>query len=92
MSSLRRFAAAACLLLAAPALRAQQLPTPDQARRLLETRPDLAGQIRREIGSSGLTQAELLPVQPAAASAPPAPSASGEDLLPGIVPPLPAAS
>jgi cytoskeletal protein CcmA (bactofilin family) len=43
------------------------------------------------IGSSGLTQAELLPVQsPAAASAPTA--ASGEDLLPGIVPPLPAAS
>jgi protein involved in polysaccharide export with SLBB domain len=59
MPSLRRFAAAACLLLAAPALRAQQLPTPDQARRLLETRPDLAGQIRREITSSGLTPDQI---------------------------------
>jgi polysaccharide biosynthesis/export protein len=52
-------AVAACLLLAASALPAQQLPTPDQARRLLETRPDLAGQIRREIAGSGLTPDQI---------------------------------
>ncbi len=38
-----------------PVARAQQLPTPDQARRLLETRPDLVAELRREIANSGLT-------------------------------------
>src|ERR1700760_1912300 len=35
--------------------RAQTLPSPDQARRLLETRPDLVAELRKEIASSGLT-------------------------------------
>lgn len=38
---------------------AQQLPPPDQARRLMETRPDLVAQLRREIGSSGLTPDQI---------------------------------
>jgi polysaccharide export outer membrane protein len=59
MASLWRFAAFSLLLLAAPALRAQQLPTPDQARRLLETRPDLVAQLRREIANSGLTPDQI---------------------------------
>ena len=33
----------------------QQLPTADQARRALETRPELVVQLRREIANSGLT-------------------------------------
>jgi protein involved in polysaccharide export with SLBB domain len=32
-----------------------QVPTPDQARRLLQTRPDLTAQLRERIGTSGLT-------------------------------------
>ncbi|AHG88395.1 polysaccharide export protein [Gemmatirosa kalamazoonensis] len=59
MSSFRRLAAAAVLLAAAPALRAQQLPTPDQARRVLESRPDLAAQLRQEISGSGLTPDQI---------------------------------
>src|SRR5689334_5671192 len=38
---------------------AQQLPPPDQARRLMETRPDLVAQLRREIGNSGLTPDQI---------------------------------
>jgi protein involved in polysaccharide export with SLBB domain len=38
---------------------AQQLPTPDQARRLLETRPDLVALLRREIASSGLSADQI---------------------------------
>ncbi|MDB4900035.1 MAG: polysaccharide export protein [Gemmatimonadetes bacterium] len=47
------------MVVGAPVLRAQQLPTPDQARRLLETRPDLVAQLRREIASSGLTADQI---------------------------------
>ena len=50
--------AALAVLIAASAtqtLHAQQLPAPDQAKRLLETRPDLVLQLRRELASSGLT-------------------------------------
>src|SRR4051794_33955797 len=59
MSSFRRFAVAVGLLVAAPALRAQQLPTPDQARRALESRPDIVAQLRREIATSGLTPDQI---------------------------------
>lgn len=60
MSHFWRFAATlAFAVLAAPALRAQALPTPDQARRLLETRPDLVAALRREIASSGLTPDQI---------------------------------
>ena len=38
---------------------AQQLPPPDQARRLMATRPDLVAQLRREIGNSGLTPDQI---------------------------------
>lgn len=42
--------------MSAATLRAQQsLPAPDQAKRMLETRPDLVAQVRREIAASGLT-------------------------------------
>jgi len=59
-SSLRRYALAAALTaFAAPHVRAQQLPTPDQARRLLETRPDLVAQLRRAITDSGLTPDQI---------------------------------
>src|SRR5437762_455074 len=60
MSVFRR--SAAIVLLAcgiAPIARAQQLPTSDQARRLLETRPDLVAQLRREIANSGLTPDQI---------------------------------
>jgi len=49
---------AALLALAAPSF-GQQQPTPDEARRLLETRPDLIAQLRREIASSGLTPDQI---------------------------------
>jgi len=52
-------AAAALVPFVAPKLRAQQLPTPDQARRLLETRPDRVALLRREITSSGLTPDQI---------------------------------
>jgi polysaccharide export outer membrane protein len=53
---LRVAAFATVLLLAAQSrLEAQQLPTTDQARRLLEARPDLVAQLRRELMSSGMT-------------------------------------
>lgn len=59
-ASLRRVAVAGLLALVAPALSAQQqLPTPDQARRILETRPDLIVQLRREIAASGLTPDQI---------------------------------
>ncbi len=48
------------IALAASAAHAQQtLPTPDQARRLVETRPDLVAQLRREISASGLTPDQI---------------------------------
>ncbi|MEP6491292.1 MAG: SLBB domain-containing protein [bacterium] len=53
------FAVASLCLVAAPRLRAQQLPSPDQARRLLETRPDLVAMLRREIANSGLTPDQI---------------------------------
>src|SRR5258708_7894844 len=59
-ASLRRVAVTVLFALAAPALRAQQqLPSPDQAKRLLETRPDLVAQLRREIAASGLTPDQI---------------------------------
>jgi protein involved in polysaccharide export with SLBB domain len=59
-SFVRRCVFAAALVAAqAPFARAQQLPTPDQARRLLETRPDLVAQLRREIQTSGLTPDQI---------------------------------
>ena len=59
-ASLRRVAVAGLLAVCAPAVSAQQqLPTPDQARRILETRPDLIAQLRREIAASGLTPDQI---------------------------------
>ncbi|MDB4888436.1 MAG: polysaccharide export protein [Gemmatimonadetes bacterium] len=62
----------------------QQMPTPDQARRLLETRPDLIAQLRREIAASGLT-ADQIRARLRAAGYP-------EDLLDNFVGPRRAAS
>ena len=54
--SLRGAVLAVLIAACAPhALVAQQLPGPDQAKRLLETRPDLVLQLRKELASSGLT-------------------------------------
>ena len=58
-TSLRLAAVVGLLAIGAPALSAQQLPPPDQARRILETRPDLIAQLRREIASSGLTADQI---------------------------------
>src|SRR5215510_14331874 len=49
---------AALLTLSTPSF-GQQQPTPDEARRLLETRPDLIAQLRREIAGSGLTPDQI---------------------------------
>jgi protein involved in polysaccharide export with SLBB domain len=46
-------------LLAPSAASFGQQPTSDEARRLLETRPDLVAQLRREIASSGLTPDQI---------------------------------
>lgn len=59
MASLRRLAILAVFAAFAPSARAQQLPTPDQARRLLDTRPDLVAQLRREIAASELTADQI---------------------------------
>jgi polysaccharide biosynthesis/export protein len=63
MALLLRLAITALVLLAASHLDAQQLPTtlttPEQARRLLETRPDLIPLLRREIAQSGLTPEQI---------------------------------
>ena len=57
---LRCVTVAGLVALALPVVSAQQqLPPPDQARRILETRPDLIGQLRREIASSGLTPDQI---------------------------------
>jgi protein involved in polysaccharide export with SLBB domain len=58
MIRLRRLLAIAVAVVA-PALHAQQLPTSDQAKRLLDTRPDLVSQLRREITTSGLTPDQI---------------------------------
>ncbi len=58
----QRLRAVAALLLIAAAphvLRAQQLPTTEQAKKLLETRPDLVAALQREILSSGLTPDQI---------------------------------
>src|SRR4249920_2178058 len=57
--SLFRWIAVIALVAGPSALGAQQVPPPDQARRLLETRPDLVAQLRREIASSGLTPDQI---------------------------------
>ena len=57
--SLFRWIAVVTLVASASTLGAQQVPPPDQARRLLETRPDLVAQLRREIASSGLTPDQI---------------------------------
>ncbi|MES2178525.1 MAG: SLBB domain-containing protein [Gemmatimonadota bacterium] len=55
-----RVIAVSMLVLAAPIVGAQTpLPSPDQARRILETRPDLVAQVRRELASSGLTPDQI---------------------------------
>ncbi|MEO8624817.1 MAG: polysaccharide biosynthesis/export family protein, partial [bacterium] len=57
---LRCAALAGALIFGALALPAQQqLPTTEQAKRLLATRPDLVAQLRREIASSGLTPDQI---------------------------------
>ena len=48
----------AALALASPAASAQQ-PTPDEARELLRTRPDLVQQLRQRMATSGLTPAQV---------------------------------
>ncbi|MEP7001946.1 MAG: hypothetical protein ABI969_15770, partial [bacterium] len=57
---LRCAALVGALVFGALALPAQQqLPTTEQAKRLLATRPDLVAQLRREIASSGLTPDQI---------------------------------
>src|SRR5690348_1745109 len=43
------------LLLAAPAARGQQKPTADQAKALLQSRPDLVSQLKQRLLTSGMT-------------------------------------
>ena len=50
--------AVACLC-AGRVVHAQQLPPTDQAKRLLETRPDLVAMLRQEIAKSGLTPDQI---------------------------------
>lgn len=50
---------ALALLPALPGPLASQVPTPDEARRLLATRPDLVAQVRERILTSGLSAAEI---------------------------------
>lgn len=58
---MRRLPAALALILAtAGALPlAAQVPTPDEARRLLDTRPDLVAQVRERILASGLSATDI---------------------------------
>ncbi len=62
-SFFRRLPALACwlalLLPFVPSPAGAQQPTPEQARRLLETRPDLVRQLRERIGGSGLTPDQI---------------------------------
>lgn len=90
-----RHIAVGCLLLAlAPQLKAQQLPTPDQAQRLLQTRPDLVAQLRQEIAASGLTPDQIRARLRAAgypenlldAYVGPSSSGAGRDSLSGVMP------
>jgi protein involved in polysaccharide export with SLBB domain len=55
---IRRLATGA-LFVAVQAASAQQLPSPAQARTLLETRPDLVAQLRQELVNSGLTPDQI---------------------------------
>jgi polysaccharide export outer membrane protein len=63
MAVLRRLAVVALTVVVgaygSSALAQQTPPSTDQARRLLETRPDLVAQLRREIGNSGLTPDQI---------------------------------
>src|SRR5471030_679446 len=59
MPQLRLLAVGCLLLIAAPQIKAQQLPTSDQAQRLLQTRPDLVAQLRAQILNSGLTPDQI---------------------------------
>lgn len=54
-----RLTVVTCFCVSATLVGAQQLPTTEQARRLLVTRPDLVAQLRREIGASGLTPDQI---------------------------------
>ncbi len=60
---LRASVVAAAALLSLPLLpilaAAQQLPTVQEATRLLQTRPDLAAQLRQQVGASGLTAEQI---------------------------------
>src|SRR6266481_6210293 len=59
MLQLRHVAVGCLLLFLAPQLKAQQLPTSDQAQRLLQTRPDLVAQLRAQILNSGMTPDQI---------------------------------
>lgn len=60
MPLFRRLAFIAALVaLCAPRARAQSLPTVDQARALLATRPDLVAMLRKQIADSGLTPDQI---------------------------------
>ena len=55
----RSLLAAGFLLVGLPLLAQQPRPTPEQARVLLETRPDLVAQLRQRLLSSGLTRDQI---------------------------------
>ncbi len=57
--TLRGLAAALVILLPASALAQQPRPTPEQARELISTRPDLVQQLRQRIIRSGMTANEV---------------------------------
>lgn len=56
---IRRWHVLSALLTLVGTAAVAQVPPPDEARRLLETRPDLANQVRSQILSSGLTPAQI---------------------------------
>src|SRR5690348_5145627 len=59
----RAVLAAGLVLLARPAVApiplGGQIPSPDQARQLLQARPDLAAQLQARIGASGMTPDQI---------------------------------
>ncbi|MEP7383617.1 MAG: SLBB domain-containing protein, partial [Gemmatimonadota bacterium] len=57
--SARLFACVAGFVMLSPPIVAAQRPTPDQAQRLLQTRPDLVAQLRQRIITSGMTPEQV---------------------------------
>ncbi len=57
--ALRLLTVAAFVCMVPAAARAQQRPTPEQARILLQTRPDLVAQLRQRLGGSGLSPEQV---------------------------------